>query len=207
VGHRCKTFANSYFFHVNYLGNETIYDIGGDRLIPKAFVKYLYHFHVDRDYFECHEVLEEYWKQNTNQQKNSVWVGFILLAVANYHHRRGNLSGASRTLRKALTIFNNQRKEIAVLGFETRNFFEIIENHLNRLRENGEYFSYTLPITIKRSLLESCYTTEEIASMKWGQKSDLSNEDIVHRHSRRDRTEVIEERDRSLMERNKNKPE
>lgn len=32
-------------------------------LYPTAYIKYLFHFHTDRDYFECHELLEEHWKQ------------------------------------------------------------------------------------------------------------------------------------------------
>ena len=29
---------------------------------PEAFISYLIEFHATRDYFECHELLEEYWK-------------------------------------------------------------------------------------------------------------------------------------------------
>ncbi|MHC0036060.1 DUF309 domain-containing protein [Pseudoneobacillus sp. C159] len=176
-------------------------------MIPIAFIKYLYHFHVDRDYFECHEILEEFWKKETDQQKNSVWVGFILLAVANYHHRRNNLSGASRTLQKALTIFMNQRREVETLGFKVIDFYELLENHLKRLKENKDYQSYSLPIKINKNQLEKCFSEREIANMNWGQKSDLSNIEIIHRHALRDRSDVIAERKKALLERNKNKPE
>ena len=30
---------------------------------PEAYIEYLMYFHGNRDYFECHEVLEEYWKE------------------------------------------------------------------------------------------------------------------------------------------------
>ena len=59
---------------------------------PQKYIEYLVHFHGDRDYFECHEILEEYWKKIDNGNKESIWVGLIQLAVANYHHRRKNLT-------------------------------------------------------------------------------------------------------------------
>jgi uncharacterized protein len=170
-------------------------------LIPNAFIHYLYHFHVDRDYFECHEVLEEYWKEQTDQQKNSIWVGFILLAVANYHHRRNNFSGASRTLEKAIAIFHNQKGTIATLGFNVEEFFSILQTHYERLNNNNHYKSYTLPIILSTSQLLQCFTQQEISQMNWNQVSDLSNENLVHRHKLRDRTDVITERENALCER------
>ena len=33
---------------------------------PEAYTDYLCYFHGARDYFECHEVMEEYWKEHPN---------------------------------------------------------------------------------------------------------------------------------------------
>src|SRR4051812_35918732 len=87
-------------------------------MYPEAFVHYMAHFHGDRDYFECHEILEEHWKEHDKGNKDSIWVAFIQLAVGCYHHRRGNVSGASRTLQKALAIFVNKESEIDCLGVD-----------------------------------------------------------------------------------------
>ena len=78
---------------------------------PKAYILYLVHFHGDRDYFECHEILEEHWKEMDPKDRMSHWVGLIQIAVAVYHERRENRQGAIRTLTKAtnnlsLTITN-----------------------------------------------------------------------------------------------------
>jgi uncharacterized protein len=170
-------------------------------LFPTAFVKYLYHFHVDRDYFECHEILEEYWKEETDQSKNSIWVGFILLAVANYHHRRNNFSGATRTLAKAINILSTQKTEIIKLGFSEIVFFDLLHSHLLRLKENKPYESYTLPI-LNTVLLNECYSFSELSQLNWGNKSDLSNENLIHRHKLRDRTNVISDRHTALNQRN-----
>lgn len=156
---------------------------------------------MDRDYFECHEILEEYWKENTDQQKNSIWVGFILLAVANYHHRRNNFSGASRTLEKAINILNHQIADINQLGFDEKNLFALLQCHLNRIKENKPYQSYSLPITVSKSQLEQCFTNNEISGMTWGKESNLTNESLIHRHKLRDRTDVITEREHALKHR------
>jgi uncharacterized protein len=177
------------------------FEYGGDSLIPTSFIHYLYHFHVDRDYFECHEILEEFWKQETEQQKNSIWVGFILLAVANYHHRRSNFSGATRTLEKAIAIFISEKEYLSKLGFKEEELFDLLHRHKIRLNNQIQYESYTLPISLSNIELSRCFTQREISQMNWGQKSDLCNEGLIHRHKLRDRKVVIEERQNALIRR------
>ena len=63
------------------------------------YVAYLYYFNVTRDYFECHEVLEELWMQDG---RNPLWQGLLQVAVGLYHHRNGNVSGAGKLLRAAV---------------------------------------------------------------------------------------------------------
>ncbi len=48
---------------------------------PEAYVAFLHEFHTTRDYFECHEILEEYWKEDPPEQRKEYWVGLIQLAV------------------------------------------------------------------------------------------------------------------------------
>ncbi len=38
-------------------------------MYPNAYLDYLVYFHGHRDYFECHEVLEEYWKKDQAGKK------------------------------------------------------------------------------------------------------------------------------------------
>jgi uncharacterized protein len=175
--------------------------IGGVALLPKAFIEYLIHFHVDRDYFECHEILEEYWKNETSQQKDSIWVGFILLAVANYHHRRYNFAGAKRTLEKAIAILYHHEKEINSLGIVTDRFFQQLDSHLIKIEKNEPYESYSLPIS--RSVFSKYFNHHD--ANKWGNRSDLNNEYLVNRHKLRDRSDVIKERKIALFNRNNKK--
>jgi uncharacterized protein len=166
-------------------------------LKPQAFIKYLYHFHVDRDYFECHEILEEYWKEHTPRKKDSVWVGLILLAVANYHHRRGNFTGAKKTLTKAIHLLHLNQTEIKRLGLNENNLLIIMNNHLKEIKKNSPYYSYTLPID-DNQLLYQCFKEFIDAEENWGKNSNLTDEDLIHRHKNRDRSNVIAERQNAI---------
>lgn len=167
---------------------------------PISYIQYLAHFHGDRDYFECHEILEEYWKATDAGNKKSIWVALILLAVSNYHHRRKNFRGAIRTLDKALEIFSEDLGAISRLGIDP----ELLSGTLRKRRENLlnkiPYTSFNLPLydlDLKRLCLEECRQN----GFTWGTSSNLENPDLIHRHSQRDRSDVISDRQMALEER------
>lgn len=62
--------------------------------------EYVYYFEYLRDYFECHELLEEFWKNKPEFTKQDFEVGLILLATGQYHMRRGNITGDIAHCRK-----------------------------------------------------------------------------------------------------------
>ncbi|MEQ2528201.1 DUF309 domain-containing protein [Robertmurraya yapensis] len=167
-------------------------------MYPEKYIEYLIHFHGDRDYFECHEILEEYWKQVDKNNKNSILVGFILLAVSCYHHRRENFSGAHRTLSKALNIFQEQRTQLANFGFEPNEFFVFLQDRLSHIQSRRTYTSMNLPIQ-DQELIVLCKKASEKKKVVWCQESDLSNKELVHRHALRDRSDVIAERNHALQ--------
>ena len=49
----------------------------------------------EEEFFECHEVIEDLWLATQDQYKD-LYKGVIQAAVALYHLRRGNLSGARK---------------------------------------------------------------------------------------------------------------
>ncbi|OUN00549.1 MAG: hypothetical protein BAA02_09995 [Paenibacillaceae bacterium ZCTH02-B3] len=55
------------------------------------FVAFVDHFNGDRDYFECHEVMEELWLDNG---RDPVLQGLLQAAVGLYHWRNDNRAGA-----------------------------------------------------------------------------------------------------------------
>ncbi|CAM3986642.1 DUF309 domain-containing protein [Mesobacillus thioparans] len=167
---------------------------------PASYVQYLAHFHGDRDYFECHEILEEYWKATDAGNKQSIWVALIQLAVSNYHHRRKNFSGALRTLNKAIQIFSADQPAVQRLGIDARLLAETLDKRRKNLLNKIPYTSFNLPIQdieLKHLCLEECKQN----GFTWGINSDMDNSDLIHRHSARDRSEVISERRMALEER------
>lgn len=166
-------------------------------MIPEAFINYLIHFHGDRDYFECHEVLEEYWKEIDPGNKESVFVGFIQLAVSTYHHRRGNFAGAKKTLDKAAKILTNEKKQCEALAIDHAKLIDILTTQRNALLTEKPYKSFNLPIT-DNALIDKCKKECEQLEIDWGKESNLRDKNLINKHSVRDRSEVIIERERAL---------
>ncbi len=167
-------------------------------MYPNEYIIYLVHFHSDRDYFECHEILEEYWKSLHNRNKESIWVGLIQLAVSCYHHRRQNFEGAKKTLNKALTILLKENKAINHLGLDETRLISLVKERLAAIEQKNPYQSYHLPIN-DGSLMERCKEKCKEMGLKWGEPSDLKNLELVDRHKSRDRTDVIIERIKALQ--------
>lgn len=63
------------------------------------YVRFIVQFNCKRDYFECHELLEELWLE---QGREAFLQGLLQIAVALYHFRNGNRAGAGKLFRSAL---------------------------------------------------------------------------------------------------------
>lgn len=164
---------------------------------PAAYIDYLVHFHADRDYFECHELLEEHWKMDVPADRKIVWVGLIQIAVSLYHQRRGNYNGAFRMMKSAVRILSDEKEEIQKLGLDDTTLLSSLHTRLTAIQHEMTYESLDLPIT-DSSLLTLCQQKSKEKGLIWGQRSDLSNNELIHRHKLRDRTSVIAERQKSL---------
>lgn len=169
---------------------------------PISYIQFLSHFHGDRDYFECHEILEEYWKATDAGNKKSIWVGFILLAVSNYHYRRKNFPGAIRTLEKAYSIFSHEHSHLTKLGIDHEALIKVLSTRENRLKQNAPYTSFNLPIS-DPVLISLCQEECKENGFKWCSNSDPNNLELIHRHASRDRSDVILDRKMALEERQK----
>ncbi len=54
-----------------------------------------------RQFFECHEVLEEIWLEETEEEK-PFYQGIIQVAAGFHHYLNGNLAGTSSLLRQGV---------------------------------------------------------------------------------------------------------
>ncbi|MCE4047165.1 DUF309 domain-containing protein [Niallia sp. BSM11] len=166
---------------------------------PDEYIEYLAHFHGDQDFFECHEILEEYWKEVDPGNKESIWVSFILMAVSCYHHRRGNFTGARKTLEKAIIMFKHGNWIWSDYGLDEHILLARLEERLHNINNQLPFKPLVLPIN-DAFLEEQCVKWCLSHGMEW-KSSLIPAEAIVHRHLTRDRSEVILERNAAIAER------
>lgn len=149
------------------------------------FIDYCAYFNGNEDFFECHEVLEEYWKDIAPGDKNHPLVGLVQLATGLYHWRRGNQVGASRILQKALKNFefNNGSVFYELLDYETL----LVQTKLaiKCTNHNDEFYAFKLPITHELKQL----VTDRINTLPI-----CSSEYLLHKHMLRDRSHILAER-------------
>ncbi|MBB6455294.1 hypothetical protein HNQ94_003794 [Salirhabdus euzebyi] len=156
-------------------------------MYDSAYIDYLAHLLGTRDYFECHEILEEHWKKEIPLERDSIWVAFIQLAVALYHHRRGNYLGGIRLIKKSQDKFHKHRDLIeANFGLQRQSLFELLDEIQEKIIQHKPYESINLPINdakLKALVQEKC--------KKWGcqfeSKSNLNDEFLIHKHKLRER--------------------
>ncbi|TDF99533.1 DUF309 domain-containing protein [Paenibacillus piri] len=167
---------------------------------PQAYIDYLIYFHADRDFFECHEVMEQYWKEHPGDPLSRAYVGCIQVAVSMYHQRRGNVAGALKMLQSALLLFSDP--DLAQLGIQPDEFRARLTERLAQLEgPNFQYTDLNIPLADPR-LIERCTKECEAKGRGWQRPSDLTDTYLIHKHTLRDRSPVIEERERSRQLKN-----
>ena len=164
---------------------------------PTPYLSFLVHFHGDRDYFECHEILEEYWKKTVPRERDSHWVGLIQIAVSFYHYRRGNISGAIRMLTKSLSILSKKRLELNQLGLNIDELLVLLHQQRERMIAHKPYENINLPL-MDEYLIKQCIGLCDKAGFIWCSHTSLDNRYIIDKHLVRDRTDIIQERKRQL---------
>lgn len=132
-----------------------------------AFLQFLEEFHEKRNYFECHEVLEERWKEDAKEERSLHWVALIQIATALYHYRRENFSGALKMLSRALEKTKESRDELEKLGIKVDELVDLLGRQLWNIETEVPYASFDLPLT---------------GIMVKSVPSDLSDERIMNAH-------------------------
>jgi predicted metal-dependent hydrolase len=160
---------------------------------PDAYINFLIHFQGSRDYFECHEILEDYWKGKG--AKHPIWLGLIQLAVAQYHYRRGNLPGAQRMLHSSIGILSRESLDSVALDKE-RLLIQLVAQ-LKSIGNGEGYQSILLPISDEK-LIEECKKRCREQGYRWLSHSDMWNEYLLNKHKMRDRSDIKAERERQL---------
>lgn len=157
---------------------------------PDEYIQYLAEYYGSRDYFECHEIMEEYWKGHPESPRLGCWLVLIRIAVALYHARRGNRAGALKLMGKA--ALETEPAAFASLGIDGAALKALLE----RTRETwaaGSAIAYAdldLPIR-DEALLEAARLRSASCGYPWGMAGLEAGESVIDRHKLRDRGDVV----------------
>lgn len=171
-------------------------------MYPQRYLDYLIHFHGDRDYFECHEVLEEQWKSES--APDPVWVGLIQLAVGLYHQRRGNFAGAQKMFTSSLSILQQMPERLHSLGIDSTKLYHQLTLLVQAVQEQKPYQSINLPM-IDPAIVKACEDGCRQLGMPYGELHNRPSDAILHKHKLRDREDVIREREQQLERKRQNR--
>lgn len=161
---------------------------------PIAYTDYLIQFHAQRDYFECHELLEEYWKEHPDDGYSNFWLALIQVAVGQYHERRGNRKGAMKMYSASIQKLTNEPDWR--LGLHTSSLVNDITERVAACQNAQHYTDINLKLD---ELLEQfCVEQSKERNLQWKASSMNVSEYIIHRHIRRDRSEVVLAREEAL---------
>ena len=154
------------------------------------FVNFMVYFNDNQDYFECHEVLEEYWKSLPDGNKEHPLTAFILLSTGLYHWRRGNTIGALRTLRKAHAKFST----FPALYMGEIDMTELaldVQQALQQVEDGQPFHAFSLLISSEQLQTHIETTKPSMQLLPFG--SDA----IIHKHMLRDRSDILHERNKA----------
>ncbi|MFD1030905.1 DUF309 domain-containing protein [Metaplanococcus flavidus] len=147
------------------------------------FIQYIIHFNFNEDYFECHEVGEEYWKNVAPKDKMHPLAGWIQLAVGMYHWRRSNFPGALRSFIRAKDKLSDAG--VWTEGFDSELLVEQLSASIQAVTERREFSAYRLPVISD----ELAQVVQEYMADNPGESLDAHF--LMHKHRLRDRTSII----------------
>jgi uncharacterized protein len=112
----------------------------------RLYIEFIYYFNCVRDYFECHEVMEELWLE---EGRNPLYQGLLQVAVGLYHHQNGNVSGAIKLFTQAVEKLVHYPADS--LGIDLGKLLRESEQYLNQLKrfEEEPFQPYDLDIVIQ----------------------------------------------------------
>jgi predicted metal-dependent hydrolase len=112
----------------------------------RLYVEFLYYFNEARDYFECHEVMEELWME---EGRNHLYQGLLQIAVGLYHHFNGNVSGSIKLFTAALDKLSHYPPE--ALGIDLAKLVQDSRLYVEQLSqfEQSPFEPYDLHIVIQ----------------------------------------------------------
>jgi predicted metal-dependent hydrolase len=120
------------------------------KVYDRLYLEFIYYFNNVRDYFECHEVMEELW---LGEGRSPLYQGLLQVAVGLYHHRNGNVNGAIKLFGQAIDKLERYPED--ALGIDLKQLLVDSHDYLFKLQriEHAPFEFYDLNITVLDPML------------------------------------------------------
>ncbi len=155
-------------------------------LFHPLFMQFIMYFNEHEDFFECHEVLEEYWKEIAPKDKTHPLTAWILLATGMYHWRRGNYRGASRSLQKSRERFKINITSDFYEGIDLLSVLDSLNQSIDVVHLETGFESFKIPVTSAEL---------NVAINQQPQLIALTGEQLINKHMLRDRSDILKARE------------
>lgn len=151
---------------------------------------------IKQDYFECHEIMEEAWKEKDNFSKTDAEVFIVLIVTGEYHYRRDNIIGATTSYKRALKLYKAEGYDLSEFGFND-NFIDKLQK---RYQDIAKKSFVPMHYPVQDWVWEALYQAHDSEFDSFSQFMTTmlanfeTNVQITHKHSMRDRSDVIQKR-------------
>lgn len=177
------------------------------RIDKEILLQFFNELIIKQDYFECHEIMEEAWKDKGKFTKEDPEVFMVLIVTGEYHYRRDNVIGATTSYKRALKLYEQHRYDVGEFGFKDELVDMLRERYIHLADTPFVPLQYPVEDWVYEGLYQlhgaefESYTAFTLSLLERFEK----DETIVDKHKLRDREEVIEARlealNRKLMKR------
>lgn len=150
------------------------------------YVDFCNYFNGNQDYFECHEVLEEYWKEVAPGDKEHVLAGLVQLATGMYHWRRSNFSGAARILTKSLHNIKKNEQSIFLKPLNLSLLEKQLLHSISQVEQHKSFHPFKIDIIDSK--------LERLVNQRILEQPKIDEHFLLHKHMLRDRTEILQAR-------------
>lgn len=113
----------------------------------ERYLEFIDTFQAERDFFKCHEILEEVWIEETKcETRKHVSINLLLISVGLYHWRNKNFKGAIQVLENSLNNYDEVSEDIEKINIDSKCLKQVVLNVIERLKSQKDYEEIYLPI-------------------------------------------------------------
>lgn len=113
----------------------------------KRYLKFIEVFQNERDFFECHEILEDVWVEETKcETRKHVAINLLLISVGLLHWRNKNFKGSVQVLENSLNNYEEVSFLIEELGIDSKELKDMIQDTISKIKKQKDYEELYLPL-------------------------------------------------------------